>query len=54
MRIVIPATLVIIFLLLYFSFHSVGETLIVMCSFPFAIVGGIWFVWALGYNARRG
>jgi Cu(I)/Ag(I) efflux system membrane protein CusA/SilA len=50
MRIVIPATLAIIFLLLYFNFHSVGETLIVMCSLPFAIVGGIWFVWALGYN----
>jgi Cu(I)/Ag(I) efflux system membrane protein CusA/SilA len=50
MRIVIPATLAVIFLLLYFNFHSVGETLIVMCSLPFVIVGGIWFIWALGYN----
>ena len=50
MRLVIPATLAIIFLLLYFNFQSVGETLIVMLSLPFALVGGIWFVWLLGYN----
>ena len=50
MRIVIPATLAIIFLLLYFNFRSVGSTLIVMLSLPFAVVGGIWFVWALGYD----
>jgi Cu(I)/Ag(I) efflux system membrane protein CusA/SilA len=47
---VIPATLAIIFLLLYFNFKNVGETLIVMLSLPFALVGGIWFIWALGYN----
>ena len=50
MRLVIPATLLIIFLLLYFNFRSVGESLIVMLSLPFALVGGIWFVWLLGYN----
>ena len=50
LRVVIPATLVIIFLLLYFNFKSVGETLIVMLSLPFALVGGIWFIWLLGYN----
>ena len=50
MRLVIPATLALIFLLLYFNFRSVGETLIVMLSLPFALVGGIWFVWLLGYN----
>src|SRR6185436_11163348 len=50
MRLVIPATLAIIFLLLYFNFRSVGETLIVMLSLPFALVGGIWFIWLLGYN----
>jgi copper/silver efflux system protein len=50
MKLVIPATLAIVFLLLYFNFKSVGETLIVMLSVPFALVGGIWFVWALGYN----
>ena len=50
MKLVIPATLAIIFLLLYFNFKSVGETLIVMLSLPFALVGGIWFIWALGYH----
>ena len=50
MALVIPATLAIIFLLLYFNFSRVGETLIVMLSLPFAIVGGLWFIWMLGYN----
>ena len=50
MKLVIPATLAIIFMLLYFNFKSVGETLIVMLSLPFALVGGIWFIWLLGYN----
>ena len=50
LKIVVPITLLIIFLLLYFNFRNVGETLIVMLSLPFALVGGIWFLWALGYN----
>jgi Cu(I)/Ag(I) efflux system membrane protein CusA/SilA len=50
MKLVIPATLLIVFLLLYFNFRSVAETLIVMLSLPFALVGGIWMIWALGYN----
>ena len=50
MTLVIPATLAIIFLLLYFNFKSVSEALIVMLSLPFALVGGIWLVSALGYN----
>jgi len=50
LRLVVPATLAIIFLLLYFNFRSVGETAIVMLSLPFALVGGIWFIWLLGYN----
>lgn len=50
LRLVIPATLAIIFLLLYLNFRNVGESLIVMLSLPFALAGGIWFVWALGYN----
>jgi Cu(I)/Ag(I) efflux system membrane protein CusA/SilA len=50
MKLVIPATLAIIFLLLYLNFRSVGESLIVMLSLPFALVGGIWFIWLLGYN----
>ena len=50
MRIVIPATLAIICLLLYMNFRSVGETAIVLLSLPFSLVGGLWFIWALGYN----
>ena len=50
LRLVVPATLAIIFLLLYFNFRSVAETAIVMLSLPFALVGGIWFSWLLGYN----
>ena len=50
LRMVIPATLLLIFFLLYLNFRSVGESLIVMLSLPFALVGGIWFIWILGYN----
>ena len=50
LKLVIPATLALIFLLLYFNFKRVGEALIVMLSLPFALVGGIWFMWMLGYN----
>jgi Cu(I)/Ag(I) efflux system membrane protein CusA/SilA len=50
LQLVIPVTLAIIFLLLYLNFKSVGEALIVMLSVPFALVGGIWFIWLLGYN----
>jgi Cu(I)/Ag(I) efflux system membrane protein CusA/SilA len=50
MKLVIPATLAIIFLLLYLNFRSVAESLIVMISLPFALVGGVWFIWLLGYN----
>jgi Cu(I)/Ag(I) efflux system membrane protein CusA/SilA len=50
MRVVVPAVLVIILLLLYLNFRSVGEALLVMLSLPFALVGGVWFVWLLGYN----
>jgi Cu(I)/Ag(I) efflux system membrane protein CusA/SilA len=50
MQIVVPATLALVFVLLYFNFRNVAETLIVMLSIPFTLVGGIWFLWALGYN----
>jgi Cu(I)/Ag(I) efflux system membrane protein CusA/SilA len=50
MQLVVPATLAIIFLLLYLNFRSVGETMIVLMSVPFALVGGLWFIWALGYH----
>ena len=51
MRIVVPVTLGIIFLLLYFNFGNVSESLIVMATVPFALVGGVWFMWLLGYNS---
>ncbi|MCP5246461.1 MAG: efflux RND transporter permease subunit [Burkholderiales bacterium] len=50
LKLVIPFTLVIIFLLLYLNFRRLTETLIVMLSVPFALVGGIWLIWLLGYN----
>ncbi len=50
LKIVVPVTLLIIFLLLYLNFRRLTETLIVMLSVPFALVGGIWLMWALGYN----
>lgn len=50
MKVVIPVTLLTIFLLLYLNFRRLTETLIVMLSVPFALVGGVWLMWALGYN----
>jgi Cu(I)/Ag(I) efflux system membrane protein CusA/SilA len=50
LRIVIPITLLIIFLLLYFNFKNVQESIIVMLSLPFSLVGGIWFLYLLDYN----
>ncbi len=50
LNIVVPITLVIIFLLLYFNFKNFTESLIVMLSLPFALVGGIWFMYFLDYN----
>ena len=50
MKIVIPITLLIIFLLLYLNFRRVTESLIVMLSVPFALVGGVWLLWLLNYN----
>ncbi|RWQ59490.1 CusA/CzcA family heavy metal efflux RND transporter [Mesorhizobium sp.] len=50
LKIVVPLTLALIFLLLYLNFRALTETLIVMLSLPFAIVGGIWMMWWLGFN----
>ena len=50
MKIVIPFTLLSIFLLLYLNFRRITETLIVMLSVPFALVGGVWLMWLLNYN----
>lgn len=50
LKVIVPLTLAIIFLLLYFNFGNVAETLIVMLSLPFAMVGGVWLMYLLGYN----
>ena len=50
LKVVVPVTLLIIFLLLYLNFRRIAETLIVMLSVPFALVGGIWLMYWLGYN----
>ena len=50
LKIVVPLTLLIIFLLLYLNFGRFTETLIVMLSLPFALVGGLWLMWWLGFN----
>ena len=50
LQIVVPLTALIIFLLLYLNFRRVAETLIVMLSVPFALAGGFWLMWWLGFN----
>ncbi|QEL22244.1 efflux RND transporter permease subunit [Bosea sp. F3-2] len=50
LKLVVPVTLAIIFLLLYLNFRRLTETFIVMLSLPFALVGGIWLLWWLGFN----
>jgi Cu(I)/Ag(I) efflux system membrane protein CusA/SilA len=50
LQLVVPVTLMIIFLLLYLNFQRLTETLIVMLSLPFALVGGFWLMWWLGFN----
>jgi Cu(I)/Ag(I) efflux system membrane protein CusA/SilA len=50
LKVVVPVTLLIIFLLLYLNFRTLTETLIVMLSVPFALVGGLWLLWWLGFN----
>jgi copper/silver efflux system protein len=50
LRVVVPVTLLIIFLLLYLNFRRLTETLIVMLSLPFSVAGGVWLLWWLGFN----
>jgi Cu(I)/Ag(I) efflux system membrane protein CusA/SilA len=50
LMLVVPLTVAIIFLLLYLNFRRVTESLIVMASLPFALVGGLWLMWWLGFN----
>ena len=49
LKLVVPATLAVIFVLLYLLFRSVGDAVLVMAAVPFSLVGGFWLVWALGH-----
>ena len=50
LALVIPLTLVIIFVLLYLTFGRADEALLIMLTVPFALSGGLWLMWLLGYN----
>jgi copper/silver efflux system protein len=50
LNIIVPATLMVIFILLYLHFTNLVEVVIVMASLPFALVGGFWLIYILGYN----
>ena len=50
LRLLVPATLLVIFVLLYLSFGRFGEALLIMATLPFALTGGVWFLYLLGYN----
>jgi Cu(I)/Ag(I) efflux system membrane protein CusA/SilA len=50
LKLVVPFTLAIIFVLLYLTFRRAGEALLIMATLPFALVGGVWLLWALGHN----
>lgn len=50
MKVIVPVTLAIVFILLFLHFASVIKTLTVMLTLPFALVGGIWLLWAQGFE----
>ncbi len=50
LKLIVPVTLAVIFLLLFLNFRSVAESAIVMLSLPFSLVGGVWLMWIMGYN----
>ncbi|GAB3431812.1 efflux RND transporter permease subunit [Massilia solisilvae] len=50
LRVVVPVTLAIIFLLLYATFRRLDEALLIMATLPFALAGGAWLLWLLGHN----
>jgi Cu(I)/Ag(I) efflux system membrane protein CusA/SilA len=50
LAVVVPMTLIIIFVLLYFNFKNITESLIIMLSVPFSLTGGLWFMYFLGYH----
>jgi Cu(I)/Ag(I) efflux system membrane protein CusA/SilA len=50
LNVIVPVTLVMIFLLLFLHFKNLTEAAIVMASLPFALVGGVWLMYLLDYN----
>ena len=50
LKLVVPFTLLIIFLLLYLIFRRLDEALLIMATLPFALVGGVWLLWLLGHH----
>jgi Cu(I)/Ag(I) efflux system membrane protein CusA/SilA len=54
LKIIIPLTLAIIFLLLYFNFNSITECLIILLAIPFSLIGAGWMLYLLGYNISIG
>jgi len=50
LKLVVPFTLLIIFVLLYLTFRRLDEALLLMSTLPFALVGGVWLLWVLGHN----
>jgi Cu(I)/Ag(I) efflux system membrane protein CusA/SilA len=50
LKVVVPATIVIIFVLLYLTFKRVSDALLILATLPFALAGGFWLMYALGYN----
>ena len=50
LKLVVPATLALIFLLLFFNFRNASAPLVVMLSIPFSLIGGVWMLWAYGFN----
>jgi copper/silver efflux system protein len=50
LRIVVPFTLLVIFVLLYLTFRRIDEAVLIMATLPFAVIGGFWFIYFLGHN----
>ena len=50
LKVAVPATLLIIFVLLFLTFRRVDEALLIMATLPFAVTGGVWFLYLLDYN----
>lgn len=50
LKLVLPVTLMIIFVLLWLTFRRISDVLLIMGTLPFSLIGGVWLLWLLGYN----